>query len=76
MKKIRKSGLKVSIGLSGSNEELSADIDGVTRVDKLVLVDQKDFKEWELSIRNGIITIEPFDIVEKREFKIDKIIYE
>lgn len=33
--------------------DMSADIEGVARVERLVLIDQKDGKEWEISINDG-----------------------
>ena len=66
------------INLNGqTNEpyEITADIDGVARMDRLVLVDQKTGFEWELSIRGGNMVIEPYELVEKRDFRIDKISY-
>ena len=65
------------INLNGqTNEpyEITADIDGVARMDRLVLVDQKTGFEWELSIHDGNIVIEPYELVDKRDFRIEKII--
>ena len=65
------------INLNGqTNEpyEITADIDGVARMDSLVLVDQKTGFEWELSIHDGNIVIEPYELVDKRDFRIEKII--
>lgn len=65
------------INLNGqTNEpyEITADIDGVARMDRLVLVDQKTGFEWELSIHDGNMVIEPYELVEKRDFRIEKII--
>ena len=65
------------LNLSGKTEEpfeITADIDGVARMDRLVLVDQKNGFEWELSIHDGNIVIEPYELVEKRNFRIEKII--
>jgi hypothetical protein len=65
------------INLNGqTNEpyEITADIDGVARMDSLVLVDQKTGFEWELSIHDGNMVIEPYELVEKRDFRIEKII--
>jgi len=65
------------INLNGQTTEpfeITADIDGVARMDRLVLVDQKTGFEWELSILDGNIVIEPYELVEKRDFRIDKII--
>lgn len=65
------------INLNGqTNEpyEITADIDGVARMDRLVLVDQKTGFEWELSIHDGNMVIEPYELIEKRDFRIEKII--
>jgi len=65
------------LNLSGKKEEpyeLTADIDGVARMERLVLVDQKTGLEWELSIYDGNMVIEPYELVEKRDFRIEKII--
>ena len=65
------------LNLSGKKEEpyeLTADIDGVARIERLVLVDQKTGFEWELSIYDGNMVIEPYELVEKRDFRIEKII--
>jgi hypothetical protein len=65
------------INVSGQTTEpyeLTADIDGVARMERLVLVDQKTGFEWELSIYDGNMVIEPYELVEKRDFRIEKII--
>jgi hypothetical protein len=63
------------IGKITEPPEISVDIDGIGRMDRLVLVDQKTGIEWELSISDGNILIEPYDLVEKRDFRINKVIY-
>ena len=84
-KKKRSSALSVTTDTNNNNvsligkitepPELSIDIDGIGRMDRLVLVDQKTGIEWELSISDGNILIEPYDLVEKRDFRINKVIY-
>lgn len=77
MKKDRSSYLKITNKTNdGLDWEMSADIEGVSRMDRLVLVDQKDGKEWELSISDGKIIIEPYEKDEKRDFRINKVIDE
>lgn len=44
------------------------------RVDGLVLVDRKTGKDWEISIQDGELVIEPLDVDEKRDFRIKKIL--
>ena len=71
-KKMRSSAL--IIGKTTESYELAADFDGITRMERLVLIDQKTGFEWELSISDGNILIEPYELIEKRDFRINKII--
>jgi len=59
-----------------SKKELQADIEGVTRLERLVLVDQKTGEDWEVVIYDGKVHIEPFEKDEKRDFRINKVIDE
>jgi len=59
-----------------SQKELQADIEGVTRLERLVLVDQKTGEDWEVVLYDGKIHIEPFDKDKKRDFRINKVIDE
>lgn len=59
-----------------SEKEVQADIEGVTRLERLVLVDQKNGEDWEVVLYDGKIHIEPFDKDEKRDFRINKVIDE
>ncbi len=59
-----------------SQKEIQADIEGVTRLERLVLVDQKTGEDWEVVLYDGKIHIEPFDKDEKRDFRINKVIDE
>ena len=59
-----------------SQKELQADIEGVTRLERFVLVDQKTGEDWEVVIYDGKVHIEPFDKDEKRNFRINKVIDE
>ena len=59
-----------------SEKEVQADIEGVTRLERLVLVDQKTGEDWEVVLYDGKIHIEPFDKDEKRDFRINKVIDE
>lgn len=54
--------------------DISADIEGVTRLDRLILIDQKDGKEWEITINDGKLYYEPYEKDEKRDFRINKIL--
>lgn len=59
-----------------SEKEVQADIEGVTRLERLILVDQKTGEDWEVVLYDGKIHIEPFDKDEKRDFRINKVIDE
>lgn len=59
-----------------SEKEVQADIEGVTRLERLVLVDQKTGEDWEVVLYDGKIHIEPFEKYEKRDFRINKVIDE
>lgn len=72
MKKNRTSSIYMNPG--PSKHELTMDVDGITRTDRLVLIDSINGKEWELLIKDGKITIEPFELSEKRDFKIKKVL--
>ena len=61
------------LNVSEKSSELTADIEGITRMDRLVLVDQKTGVEWELSISDGNISREPYELIEKRDFRINKV---
>ena len=61
--------LNVNVNIS----ELTADIEGIIRMDRMILVDQKTGLEWELSISDGNISIEPYELIEKRDFRINKV---
>lgn len=54
--------------------ELTADFYGISRMDRLILIDQKTGVEWELSISDGNISIEPYELINKRDFRINKVI--
>ena len=62
------------LNVNANISELTADIEGITRMDRMILVDQKTGVEWELSISDGNVLIEPYELIEKRDFRINKVI--
>lgn len=77
MRKSRNAYLKVNNNYNTPDNnmyDMSADIEGVTRLDRLILVDQKDGKEWEITINDGKLYYEPYEKDEKRDFRINKIL--
>ena len=73
MKKNRSASVKIT-NTQNQNFDISTDIDGVTRLDRLVLVDQKTSNDWELRIEDGKIILEPYDISDKRNLKLISIL--
>jgi hypothetical protein len=53
---------------------LIVDSDGNVIVKKLVLLDDKTGKKWEVKISDGEIYMEPLEKSDKRDFKIKKIL--
>ncbi len=77
MKKNRNAYLKIFNNYNQDGSaiyDMSADIEGVARVERLVLIDQKDGKEWEISINDGKLFYEPYEKDEKRDFRINKVL--
>jgi len=71
MKRIREADFQIF--KKESQKELQADIEGATRLERLILVDQKTGEDWEVVLYDGKLHIEPFDKAEKRDFRICKI---
>jgi hypothetical protein len=61
---------------SGSNSAITVDSDGNTVIEKLVLKDEKTGRKWQLKISDGEIIVEPLEIQDKREWKIEKVLNE
>ncbi len=47
---------------------------GNTIISKLVLLDDKTGRKWEVKISDGQLCVEPLEIEDKRDFKINKIL--
>jgi hypothetical protein len=76
-KKKSKRSRSAYLNISNHNDspfDISADIEGTTRLDRLVLLDQVSGVEWEISIHNGKILVEPYDLDDKRDFRLSKVI--
>ena len=43
-------------------------------LNRLVLLDEKTGRKWELKISDGELIIEPIELEDKREFKLNKIL--
>ena len=61
---------------SGNNSAITVDSDGNTTIEKLILKDEKTGRNWQLKINDGKLIVEPLDIIDKREWKIEKVLNE
>mgnify|MGYP001026487986 FL=1 len=62
------------INSSTGESALIVDSDGNVIVKKLVLLDDKTGRKWEVKISDGEIFMEPLEKSDKRDFKIKKIL--
>lgn len=71
------------ITTSGSNlfavnsvigNSIEVDSDGCVVIKKLVLLDGKSGRKWEVKISDGELITEPLELEDKREHKISKIL--
>ena len=74
MKKIRDADFQIL--KKESPNDIQANIEGVTRLERLILVDQKTGEDWEVILYDGKIHIESFEKEEKRDFRIKKTLDE
>lgn len=56
------------------SDSMHVDSDGNVVVNSLVLIDSVDGSKWRLKITDGELLSEPLDIVNKRDWKISKIL--
>lgn len=60
-------------GSMGSSA-IEVDSDGVTTITKLVLLDEKTGNKWIVKVSDGELIVEPLDLSDKREYKLNKIL--
>jgi hypothetical protein len=48
--------------------------DGYCVINKLALIDDVTGDKWEVRVSNGEIIVEPIELEDKREFKINKVL--
>lgn len=63
-----------SINSPSGSDSMHVDSDGNVVVNSLVLIDSVDGSKWKLKITDGELSTEPFDIVNKRDWNISKIL--
>lgn len=59
---------------SSIGKSLEVDSDGCVVISKLVLLDEKTGRKWEVKISDGELIAEPLELEDKRDFKIKKIL--
>ena len=53
---------------------INVDNDGYCVVNKLALLDEVTGRRWQVKVSNGQLLVEPVELVDKRDYKIDKIL--
>lgn len=56
------------------NKSLCIDNDGYCVVDKLTLLDEVTGRRWLVKVSNGQLLVEPVDLVDKRDYKIEQVL--
>ena len=63
-----------NVNNSSGDSALIIDPDGYCVIKKLALLDDVTGNKWEIRISNGEIIVEPIELEDKREFKINKVL--
>lgn len=59
---------------STSQSAIVVDDSGATVIEKLILKDEKTGTKWSVKISNGELIAEPLELIDKREYKLNKIL--
>jgi len=62
------------VNVPSGTTSLTIDPDGNTVINKLVLLDEKNGKKWQIKISDGELLVEPLELEDKRDFKIKKVL--
>lgn len=57
-----------------SQSAIVVDNSGYTVIEKLVLKDEKTGNKWSIKILDGELIVEPFELIDKRQYKLNKIL--
>jgi hypothetical protein len=63
-----------TVNSSSGDSVFKIDPDGYCVIKKLALLDDVTGNKWEVRISNGEIIVEPIELEDKREFKINKVL--
>jgi len=62
------------VNTSSGDPAIQVDSEGNTIIKKLFLIDDVTGNKWELRVSNGNIIVEPVEIEDKRDKRIDSIL--
>lgn len=65
---------KLSVNNHLEESVINVDNDGYCVVNKLALLDEVTGRRWQVKVSNGQLLVEPVELVDKRDYKIDKIL--
>ena len=63
-----------TVNSSSGDNAITVGPDGYCVINKLALVDDITGNKWEVRVSNGEIIVEPCEIEDKREFRINKVL--
>jgi hypothetical protein len=63
-----------TVNSSSVDSVITVGPDGYCVIKKLALLDDVTGNKWEIRISNGEIIVEPIELEDKREFKINKVL--
>lgn len=66
--------LTFNVNSTTDSSAMYVDGDGLTVINKLVLIDEVTGNKWQIKIVNGELFTEPLELEDKRDFKIKKIL--
>jgi hypothetical protein len=71
---VRKTNTIFNVNSPSSQSAIEVDKDGNTIIDKLVLLDEKTGNKWSIKVSDGNLSIEPWEIEDKREVKLKNLL--
>jgi hypothetical protein len=63
-----------AVNSSSGDNVITVGPDGYCVINKLALVDDITGNKWEVRVSNGEIIVEPIELEDNREFKINKVL--
>lgn len=62
-----------NVNSSSGDSVLRIEPDGYCVITKLALLDDVTGNKWEIKISNGELIVEPIELEDKREYKLNKV---